>query len=139
MIGEYWNCSERIFLMMNFVRFRITKTEYWEKYLMKRFGGFEFVPKNKFDRLNLLNETLLTQFRTLLTRSNLSSGSFDPMKIVPLFEIHALQASVITPYSSSSSFLCIPFFSRFGTITKVGHRVLPFSMSLTMLYSVVYY
>ena len=106
---------------------------------MKRFGGFEFVPKNKFDRLNLLNETLLTQFRTLLTRSNLSSGSFDPMKIVPLFEIHALQASVITPYSSSSSFLCIPFFSRFGTITKVGHRVLPFSMSLTMLYSVVYY
>lgn len=62
---------------------------------MKRFGGFQFIRRTNFDSFNPVNETILTQLKNLLILTNLSSGSFNPKKIAPLFEIHPPHASVI--------------------------------------------
>lgn len=88
---------------------------------MKRFGGFEFIPRNNFKSLNLLNETILTQFKTLLNRSNLLTESFNPVKIAPLFQVHPSQAAVITPFSFSfHSFLLQVWYNNKGWPSSVA-------------------
>jgi hypothetical protein len=71
---------------------RILKTEYQDEYLMKRFGGIEFLPSNLSSEYNLISMSILQQIINLFGRTNQSM--FNVAKIAALFRINPPQASV---------------------------------------------
>ncbi|UJR30912.1 hypothetical protein I4U23_018422 [Adineta vaga] len=68
----------------------IIKTEYREEYLMKRFGGFEFLSRDGSISYDLFNETLIEQMNNLINRTD---STIDATKLAPLFRIYPPQAS----------------------------------------------
>ena len=74
--------------------FRVIKTEYNEEYLMKRFGGFEFLPGNNSGVVNVLSEALLNQLLNVINRTNQSVTTIDVAKVADLFRIYPPQISV---------------------------------------------
>ncbi|CAF1095920.1 unnamed protein product [Adineta ricciae] len=72
----------------------LIKSEYKLEYLMKRFGGFEFLSYLIADKIELFNETLLDRLANITNPSNQSSFAVNSQKIVPLFQIHPPQVSV---------------------------------------------
>lgn len=67
------------------------KSEYNPEYLMKRFGGFEFLLKYMPDSIDLINETLIEQ---IIKLTNQTSLNIETSKIVSLFRVHPPQISV---------------------------------------------
>ena len=67
------------------------KSEYNPDYLMKRFGGFEFLLKYMPDSIELINETSIQLIIDLINSTTLN---IDPSKIVSLFRIYPPQVSV---------------------------------------------
>ena len=116
---------------IDFVHSRAVKTEYRDEYLMKRFGGIEFLAQDTADNVELLSETFIDQIQTILNVTGQSLPTFISAKIVPLFRIYPPHASVSTPVRSlHRTFGCpasgetrTPVCSRFGTTIKDGHRV----------------
>lgn len=72
------------------------KTEYLDEYLMKRFGGFEFLSRDNIKTINLLDEDFINRITELMTQSNQSASNINATKIVSLFQINPSQASVNT-------------------------------------------
>ncbi|UJR15712.1 hypothetical protein I4U23_002647 [Adineta vaga] len=72
----------------------LIKTEYNLEYLMKRFGGFEFLSSSMSKSIDLVNETLLNQLINVTNGNNQSSTNIDSKKIASLFRIYPPQASV---------------------------------------------
>ena len=72
----------------------LIKSEYKPEYLMKRFGGFEFLSYFIADKIELLNETLLDRLINVTNPTNQSSLDVDSQKIAPLFQIYPPQVSV---------------------------------------------
>ena len=70
------------------------KTEYNIEYLMKRFGGFEFLLRSMSDRFSLVNETLLNQIINITNQTNQSLSVLNVSKVVPLFQVYPPQVSV---------------------------------------------
>jgi hypothetical protein len=69
----------------------LVKSEYNTEYLMKRFGGFEFLLQSMSPSLDLVNETLIQQ---LINITNQASSTIDAAKITSLFRIQPPQVSV---------------------------------------------
>jgi hypothetical protein len=67
------------------------KSEYNPDYLMKRFGGFEFLLKYMPDSIDLINEQSIKQ---IINLTNATSLNLDVSKIVSLFRIYPPQVSV---------------------------------------------
>ncbi|CAF1162270.1 unnamed protein product [Adineta steineri] len=73
----------------------IVKTEYNLEYLMKRFGGFEFLLRYMPNDVQLVNERLINQIINITNPKNQSSlSTIDATKIAPLFRIFPPQASI---------------------------------------------
>jgi len=89
LLNDYLNKYKLKFL------FRSIKTEYWEQYLMKRFGGIDFLSDINVDSIDILNETDINQIKTSLDIITQSNSMIDPAKIVSLFRIYPPQASVL--------------------------------------------
>jgi hypothetical protein len=69
----------------------LIKTEYNPEYLMKRFGGFEYLLQYISNSFYLINETLIEQ---IINITNQESSIIDASKIASLFQIHPPQVSV---------------------------------------------
>lgn len=72
------------------------KTEFWEKFLMKRFGGFEFFPEVKRS-IDLLNATTINRILNLIalaTNSSSSRSTIDAEKIASLLRVNPSQVAV---------------------------------------------
>jgi energy-coupling factor transporter ATP-binding protein EcfA2 len=67
------------------------KSEYNPDYLMKRFGGFEFLLQYMSDSIDLINETLIEQ---IINLTNQTSSTIDASKIASLFRIYPPKVSV---------------------------------------------
>jgi energy-coupling factor transporter ATP-binding protein EcfA2 len=93
-----YNITETKDILYDLQGFNITdwaiKTEYNIEYLMKRFGGFEFLLRYMSNSLDLVNETLIKQIINIINRTNQSSLMIDASKIASLFRIYPPQVSV---------------------------------------------
>ncbi|CAF3444208.1 unnamed protein product [Rotaria sp. Silwood1] len=72
----------------------ITKTEFHDKYLMKRFGGFDFLPQTNLSSIDLFNEKLFKQLMYVINQANQSASKINGAKIANLFRIYPPQVSV---------------------------------------------
>ena len=91
LIGEL---KERDRHVTGFVAYcRSVKTEFNWAYLMKRFGGFEFLTQYLPSHLTLVNENLINQLINL-TNSTSASSQINASKIASLFRIYPPQVSV---------------------------------------------
>jgi len=69
----------------------LTKSEYNTEYLMKRFGGFEFLLQYLSNSFDFINETLIQQ---IIDITNQANQTIDASKIASLFRIQPPQVSV---------------------------------------------
>ncbi|CAF4835937.1 unnamed protein product, partial [Rotaria sp. Silwood2] len=72
----------------------VVKTEFLEEYLMKRFGGFEFLLQNDLNSIDLLNETLINKLMYTISQINKSTSMIDAAKVAALFRVYPPQISV---------------------------------------------
>ncbi|CAF1011818.1 unnamed protein product [Rotaria sordida] len=72
----------------------IIKTEFHEEYLMKRHGGFDFLPQNNLNNIDLLNEELINRLMNIINQTDQSVLKIDIAKIASLFRIHPPKVSV---------------------------------------------
>ncbi|CAF0854184.1 unnamed protein product [Adineta ricciae] len=72
----------------------IVKTEFREEYLMKRFGGIEFLSRSNLTAYELLDETLIQQLANINGQINQTTVTIDATKLAKLFRIHPPQASI---------------------------------------------
>ncbi|CAF2158124.1 unnamed protein product [Rotaria magnacalcarata] len=75
----------------------VVKTEFNEEYLMKRFGGFDFLAQNNFNSIDLLNQTLIDGIVNAINTINSANQSItnvDAAKVAAFFRIHPPQVSV---------------------------------------------
>lgn len=72
----------------------LVKSEYNTEYLMKRFGGFEFLLQYLSAQFNLINDTLVEQLTNITNQANGLSTIIDSSKIVSLLQIQPPQVSV---------------------------------------------
>jgi hypothetical protein len=97
----------------------LVKTEYNDEYLMKRFGGFEFLLRYMSTSLDLVNETLINQIASIID----PSLTIDASKIASLFRISPPQASVNILMTDFFLLINQKTFNRFGITIKDGHQV----------------
>ena len=69
----------------------LVKSEYKTEYLMKRFGGLQFLSKSRWTTTELFNETTIDRIIQIINQSSLN---INPIKIASLFQIHPPQISV---------------------------------------------
>ncbi len=74
--------------------FRSIKTEYSDEYLMKRFGGIEFLSRDNPISFNLVNETFINQLNNLINQTNGQMSMADAAKVATLFQVYPPQVSV---------------------------------------------
>ncbi|CAF4573561.1 unnamed protein product, partial [Rotaria sp. Silwood2] len=72
----------------------VVKTEFLEEYLMKRFGGFEFLLQNDLNSIDLLNETLINKLMYTISQINKSTSMIDAAKVAALFRVYPPQISI---------------------------------------------
>ncbi|CAF0829869.1 unnamed protein product [Rotaria sordida] len=72
----------------------LIKTEYNIDYLMKRFGGFEFLLQSVSDSYDIINETLINQIINITDLTNQLLSMINSWKIAPLFRIFPPRVSV---------------------------------------------
>ncbi|CAF2630332.1 unnamed protein product [Rotaria sp. Silwood2] len=70
------------------------KTEFLDEFLMKRFGGFDFLPQTNLSSIDLVSETLINRLMDLMSRTNQSVSKIDGAKIAALFRIYPPGVSV---------------------------------------------
>jgi len=75
----------------------LIKSEYNIEYLMKRFGGFEFLFEYISNSFDLVNETLIQQ---IINITNQANQTIDASKIASLFRIYPPQVSVNIHYNN---------------------------------------
>ncbi|CAM4887474.1 unnamed protein product [Rotaria socialis] len=75
----------------------VVKTEFNEEYLMKRFGGFDFLAQDNFNSIDLLNQTLIDRIinaTNTINSTNQLITNVDAAKVAAFFRIHPPQVSV---------------------------------------------
>ena len=83
----------------------LVKSEYNSEYLMKRFGGLEFLSTSVTDDLQIFNETMIEQMIRIINQSSLN---INPKKVASLFRITPPQISVNSLLLFSLSHFLIP-------------------------------
>jgi len=90
-----YNITETNDILYDLQGFNITdwlvKSEYNTEYLMKRFGGFEFLLQYLSNSFDLINETLIQQ---IINITNQENQTIDASKIASLLQIQPPQISV---------------------------------------------
>lgn len=79
----------------------MVKTEYREEYLMKRFGGIEFLPLRNTTMIQIVNESMINQLNTLGNRTNATADMVNAALVVPLFRVYPPQVSVTSSSSAA--------------------------------------
>jgi len=104
----------------------LIKSEFNREFLMKRFGGFEFVSNNSIDPIQLIDEGVLNRIVNLVNQYSLSINT---SKLLPLFAMHPPQISV------NHSFFFIFFFVIFRFQIWYNNKGWPSSVAFLNLFN----